>query len=237
LKANDQTVFTFIRCIPHDDEYIKSVEYIETMEGQHSAVQALRLKQLFYDLECDWCAMDCQGNGLSIYDECTKITFDNSRGVEYNAWSSLNDEKMQERLFDRNAVQCIYSIKVAGASARQVNHEMATFTRTQFEKSKINLLCNEIEGNEFMVGKGYSDDEKARLIAVYFQTTRLISEMINLEMKAEGGFIKLIEPAGHRKDRYSSLSYSLYYIKELEMYLRKYEVEDPYELLKSYTYI
>jgi len=226
-SKNDATVFTFIRCIPSGNEYIKSVEYIETVEGQHTSIQTLRFKQLFYDLECDYCVMDTAGNALAIYDDATKITFDNIRGIEYPAWKAMNDEKMESRAFDKNALPIIFSIKVAGASATQVNHEMATYTKTQFEKRKIKLLCTEVDGNEYISGKylKLSDEDKARLLAVYFQTTRLISEMINLEMEIKNGYIKLKEPAGNRKDRYSSLAYSLYFIKSLELELNNEEEE------------
>lgn len=238
-KQNDATVFTFIRCLPNGNEYIKTVEYIEAIEGQHSTIQALRLKQIFYDLDCDYCVMDTAGNAISIYDEVTKITLDAIRGIEYPAWCAMNDDKMQERAYDKNAVPLIYSIKVAGANASQVNHEMATYTKTQFEKKKINLLCSEIEGRDYLLDNKDSlkidNDENNRMIASYFQTTRLIHEMINLEMDVKGGYIKLNEPAGQRKDRYSSLSYPLFYIKGLEAKLRVPKDDtDDFEYLSRY---
>ena len=240
-KNNDSTVFAFIRCIPNDGEYIKSVEYMETTEGQHSTYQTLRMKQLFYDLECDYCVMDTAGNALAIYDEATKITFDNIRGVEYPAWRSLNDERMQERAFDRNALPLIYSIKVAGGSGAATNHEMAVYTKAQFQQKKVKLLCNEFEGKEYMSEKHnllkVESFEVARLLAPYVQTSRLINEMINLEMELRSGWIKLQEPSGHRKDRYSSLSYCLYYIKQFEADLRLKEDVDELALLEQYTYL
>ena len=239
MKANDSTVFTFIRCIPADGYYVKSVEYIETMDGEHSAIQALRLKQLFYDLDCDYCVMDTAGNSISIYEECSKITFDAIRGIEYPAWCAMNDDKMKERAFDPNAVPLIQSIKVAGSSGAQTNHEMATYTKTQFEQKKIKLLCSEIEGKEYMIENhklmNMDGAKAARMIVPYFQTSRLINEMINLEMQTGGGYIKLVEPSGHRKDRYSSLSYCLYFIKGLESVMRvKQDDVDDLEVWSSY---
>ncbi len=242
-SKNDASIFTFIRCMPNGNEYIKMVEYIEAMEGQHSAIQALRLKQLFYDLECDYCVMDTAGNSISVYEEVTKITIDTARGIEYPAWCAMNDDRMQERAFDKDAVPLIYSIKVAGASGAEINHQMATYTKSQFEKGLIKLLCTEIEGRDYILeNKDFlklTNDEINRMIASYFQTTRLIHEMINLEMELKGGYIKLTEPAGHRKDRYSSLSYPLYYIKQLEAELRvkHYEEVDEFELLSQYTVV
>jgi len=240
-RENDSTVFTFIRCIPEGDEYIKSVEYIEQMEGQHTTIQALRTKQLFYDLECDYCVMDTNGNAIGIYDELTKVTFDNTRGVEYPAWRAMNDEDMQERAFDKNAIPVIYSIKATGINGAKINHEMAMYTKTQFEKRKIKLLCNEIEGKDYMIEKHdlmkLDSSEYARLIAPYYNTTKLITEMINLEMEIKSGYIKLTEPAGKRKDRYSSLAYGLYFIKQLEAKLRTQNKSNKLELLKKYVFV
>lgn len=241
-RENDQTVFTLIRCIPNGEEYIKSVEYIETMEGQHTTIQTLRLKQLYYDLECDIVVMDTLGSGVGLYDECTKVTFDNARGIEYPAFMAFNDEKMSDRAYEKNALPVIYSIKVSGANAAQTNHEMAVYTKSQFEKRKIKLLINEIEAREYILDNQKSlkltEDDISRLNAVYFQTTRLINEMINLEMEIRGGFIKLSEPAGQRKDRYSSLAYGLYYIKQKEMELRvKEDKSNTLDILLKYSYI
>ncbi len=241
-RSNDATVFTFIRCMQSGKEYIKLVEYIESMEGQHSAEQALRLKQLFYDLDCDYCVMDTAGNSISVYEETTKITIDTTRGIEYPAWCAMNDEKMQERAFDKNAIPLIFSIKIAGTTGSQLNHEMAIYTKTQFEKNKIKLLCSEVEGRDYLINNEkslkLSDEEKNRMIASYFQTTRLIHELINLEMETRGGYIKLIEPSGQRKDRFSSLVYAMYYVKVLEADLRLDKEDiDEFSLLSQYTVV
>ena len=236
---NDASNYILIRGIQNGNEYTKSIDYIETVEGKLTGEQTLRLKQLFYDLECDFVAMDTSGNALGVFDECTKITYDSVRGVEYPAWASINDEKMQERGYDRNAVPVIYSIKVAGSTANALNHEMAMYVKTQFEKKKIQILCNELEAKDYLVQNfeyhKMTSEELARIVAPYFFTTRLINEMINLEMEVRNGFIKLVEPIGQRKDRYSSLAYGLYYFKLLESELRNSDEDvDDLEVLKQY---
>jgi hypothetical protein len=184
--------------------------------------------------------MDTAGNSLGIYDELTKVTLDVVRGIEYPSWSAMNDEKMQERAYDRNAVPLIYSIKVAGGSGAQTNHEMAIYTKSQFQQKKIKLLCNEFDGKDYMMDKQglmkMDSYEVARHLVPYVQTSRLINEMINLEMENRSGYIKLVEPAGHRKDRYSSISYCLFYIKILESQMRVREDDiDDLELLLAYS--
>lgn len=238
-RENDATIFQFIRCIPVGNQYLKLIEYIEAIEGQHSTIQALRCKQIFYDLECDYCAMDTAGNSISVYEDLTKISVDAARGIEYPAWCAMNDDRMQERAYDKDAVPLIFSIKVAGGSGAQTNHEMANYVKSQFEKNLIKLLSTEIEGKDFILENQVSlklnQDEINRMTASYFQTTKLIHEMIKLEKGISGGFIKLKEPSGGRKDRYSSLAYGLFYIKQLEAELRVPKDDtDDFEYLSRY---
>lgn len=58
---NDASVFTLMRLIPQGGEYIRHVVYIESLEGGNAADQAKRIKQLFYDFQADYVALDAQG--------------------------------------------------------------------------------------------------------------------------------------------------------------------------------
>jgi len=233
-KANDATSFTLIRAVPNSDEYIKFIDYIEVMDGELAPIQAKRAKQLFYDLQCDYFVMDAAGVGQGVFDDLTRITIDSIRGVEYPAWkSSVYDEKMENRYIDRDAVPVIFPIKVSGSTATQLNHEMANYTKNQFDKRKIKLLKNEVDGRGYL-SSSYDFDKiddtyRAFYMAPYYNTSRLITEMINLDMEIRNGYIKLQEPRGGRKDRASSLMYGLHFVKLLEADL-KAEAETEFNL-------
>jgi hypothetical protein len=224
-KSNDNTSYTMIRLLPNGDEYIKIVGYLEVGNGENTSVQSLRLKQLFYDLECDYCVMDCAGNGLGVFDDCTRLIIDTERGVEYPAWTSMNDASMQERSIDKNALPIIYSVKVAGGSALEVMHQMYVYAKGQFEKKKIKLPVNEFTAKEYLIEQHnylkLESYEQARLISTYANCTKLINESINLEKEYKGGFIKLSELSGKRKDRIYSLLYGLSYVRILESELQQ----------------
>jgi hypothetical protein len=223
-KKNDNTSFTLIRLLPNGNEYVKIVGYLEVANGENTSLQSLRLKQLFYDFECDYCVMDCAGNGLGVYDDCTRIIIDAERGVEYPAWMSMNDESMQIRAIDKKALPIIYSVKVAGGSATETMHQMYVYAKAQFEKKKIKLPVGEIKAKEYLVEQHnymkLESFDQARLMALYGNCTRLITESINLEKEYKGGFIKLNEMVGKRKDRIYSLLYGLYYVRMLESQLQ-----------------
>ncbi|PHD16135.1 terminase, partial [Bacillus wiedmannii] len=106
----------------------------------------------FYDFEADFVGMDTNGNGIAIYDSCTKILYDKDRDEEYPAWTVINDEAMDERKIDPNAIPIIYSIK----GNAELNHKVASGLRIAFEKRKIRLLINDIEAKEDLIErKGY----------------------------------------------------------------------------------
>lgn len=224
-SGNDATCFTLIRAIPSRRSYTKFVDYIEVMEGEHTMIQSNRLKQLYYDYDADVCVMDTNGNGMSVFDQCSQLFIDPDRGTEYPAWSAFNDDRMKERAYEKDALPIIYSVKVSGAHARQINHEMAEYTRVQFEKGKVKLLQTELDIQGTMMKSGkymkMSADERIDKVLPHFNTTRLITEMINLDKDVSGGLIRLTTASrSGRKDRYSSLSYGLYYIKEQELKLK-----------------
>lgn len=239
-KNNDATAFTLIRAVPNKDEYIKFIDYLEVMDGEMAPVQALRAKKLFYDLECDHFIMDAAGVGQGVFDDLTRITIDPVRGVEYPAWkSSVYDEKMENRFIDKDAVPVIFPIKVSGATATALNHEMATYAKNQFDKRKIKLLKNETEGRDYLTDnynyEKLNDDLRVIYLLPYFNTTRLINEMINLDMEVRGGYIKLQEQRGGRKDRASSLMYGLHFIKLLEAELADDDKGDEFDIFAQYS--
>lgn len=241
-SQNDSTSIHVIRCIPNGNRYAKYLAYSETIDGQHTALQTLRIKQIFYDLECDTVVLDTNGNGLSIYDEAVRITVDNERGTEYPAWNAMNNASMSERsVFDKSAVKVIYSIKVAGANAAETNHHMATYTKSCIQNKTLHLMQTETDGMKFInefakKRKDIDENDIDRFRSQFILATMLITELVNLELVISQ-WIKLKEPHGTRKDKYSSLSYGLYYIKKLEADLskgsKKIDVESWANVLKA----
>lgn len=220
---NDNTIFSLIRLIPNGASYQRQLVYMEHANGQHSELQAIRLKQLYEDFEADKVVLDAQGAGMAVYDSCVKILYDKDRDKEYPAWTCFNDEKMAERCLSPDAEPVIYSMKVTQAS---LNHEIATSLREDLKKGKIKLLSQEIDAREHLNKQAWfkklSEYDKMRFLMPYQQTTVLVNEMINLEYQvSDAGFIKVMEKGSARKDRYSSFAYANYLAKVLEQDLLK----------------
>lgn len=228
-NANDASVYTLLRLIPNKAKtsYDKYVSYMESLEGGHATIQALRIRRLYEEFDCDYIAIDTQSFGLGIYDQLCQNLYDKELDIDYEAFSCINDEAMANRCLSSDAPKVIYSIK---ANAN-LNSEANILLRDSLKRNKLRLLTNENEGREFLNHikkiKELPEEEKTDFLMPYIQTNFLVNEMINLErVETDNNLIKLKEPSNRRKDRFSSLLYANYVAKILESNLKVKKTND-----------
>lgn len=231
-KNNDSSVFTIMKLTPLKNKvgsyYLREIVYMETMSGGHSTIQAIKIRQMFEDFDCDYIILDCAGVGMGIYDNLVQNLYDKDRCVEYEAFTCFNDDEMASRCQVSDAPKKIYAMKAYA----NINSECAISFRDNLRKGKIKLLINENECKQMLENiKGYSSlsvEEQSKLLHPYMQVSSLISEMVNLEaeINTQTSQVKLKEQAGQRKDRWSSASYGNYLANILEKDLRKQDDDD-----------
>lgn len=180
-NQNDASAFFVARMIPTNKGYERQVIYSESVEGGHTGVQALRIRQLFYDFDCDYIVLDTQNAGIGVYDQLTETQFDSERGAEYEPLSCINDDRLAERCVYSNAPKVVYSIR----ATPQMNSEIAVSFKDALKRNKVKLLISENESEEILQKiKGYDklpEDIKLKFRLPYMQTTFLVNEMMNLE--------------------------------------------------------
>ena len=219
--ANDATAIVINVAIPtNNNSYTSNIVYIETFEGLKTDELGIIIMRYFYKYKCTDLVLDCQGNGLGVYDFITKEQYDTTTGETYSAMCSCNDDNMASRCTVKNANKVVWTIK---ANA-DFNSTAATTLRAGIKNGNINFLASEfdIEDN-IKKTSGYSKmsaSEQARLKLPYVQTSLLINEMINLEHEIVNNKVKLKERAGMRKDRFSSLEYNYYITQQLSLKLK-----------------
>ena len=221
-SKNDATAICLLQMLPAGNtQYVRNVVYMETIDGGHGQDQAIRIRQLYDDFDADYVVIDTNGVGLTVYDQLVQDLYDDTRGVEYPAWSCINDESMAERSRNPSAQRVIYSIKATVSK----NSEMAVMMRDCLKRGKIRLLVHEIDGNDvYERNKQFQKltaDEQLLFTSPYYQTTAFVNEIINLEYEMAGTNIRVYEVSGMRKDRYSSVSYANYIASELERDMRR----------------
>jgi hypothetical protein len=213
--ANDATAIVINVAIPNNNNsYISNIVYIETFEGLKTDELGIIVMRYFNKYKCTDLVLDCQGNGLGVYDFITKEQYDTTTGETYEAMCSCNDDNMASRCTVKSAKKVVWTIK---ASA-EFNSTAATSLRAGIKNGNINFLASEFDVEDSIKKtSGYSKmsaTEQARLKLPYVQTSLLINEMINLEHEIVNNKVKLKERSGMRKDRVSSLEYN-YYITQL----------------------
>ena len=216
-RKNDATSIFINQMLPiGNGKYIKNIVYTENNEGLRTDTQALNIRRLFEEFDCDYLVIDGKSFGLSIIDLLMADMYNPNTGDTYDALSCCNNDEIAKRCCVHNAKKVIWAVM----GSPDFNSQCALGLRESFKRGEIRLPFNEEDADEFLQDlKGYknlSPEEALRLKLPYINTTLLIGELINLEYETKNNVVKVKEKAGNRKDRYSSLSYNLYVSKQIE---------------------
>lgn len=214
---NDATAVFVNSAIPtNDNKYIGNIVYCDAYEGKTTDELALIIRRMFDDYKCTDLVIDSNGVGMGVLDLLLRDVFDAETGKVYPALSCCNNKDIADRCKVNNAQKVIWAIK---ANA-QFNTEICTALRSGLQNRKLNLLVPEDEAEKILEDKYKINklnlSEKALLMLPYIQTTFLMYELINLNYEVKGTNIKIIEQAGKRKDRYSSLAYNYWVMNQIE---------------------
>lgn len=227
-RKNDATSITVMQLLPtKNDQYIRNILYLENFEGGHSETQAIRIRQIFEELNCDYMGIDAQGVGMGVVDELMKDLIDPDTGETYPAVTCKNNDEMVEHYkgSSSNPPKILYCIK----GSAQFNSDCASLLKDNIKRGKLRLLITEQEADAYLnTLKGFknlSPEKKTELMMPYIQTSLMINEIINLKYEVVGAKVKLSEKGNDRKDRYSSLAYANYIACELERDISKKQRE------------
>lgn len=226
-KENDASAIFLLQLFPNTTgQYIRHASYAETSEGGHTLTQALRIRKLFNSLDCDYLVIDANGVGSGIYDMLVTDLLDEETGVTYDALQCTENDKMATRYQGKSPCppKVIFPVK---ADAKW-NNNCAIALRDCIQTGKLKLLANEQEFDEYLYSENLDKlDEivKTELKLPIVHTTLTVNELVALSYTVHDGAIQISETSGHRKDRYSALSYGNYYANILEGKSRVYREE------------
>lgn len=232
-KKNDATSIIINDCIPiSGNKYVANIVYARNIEGWTTDRVAIEIMRYYYKYKCTDIVIDTNGVGIGVYDAIIKPQVDPDTGEIYSALSCINDKDMALRCMIPEAEKVIWSVK---ANAK-FNDLIATSLREGFKQGQINLLVNEYDCDEYLIQnvKGYKNKSELEQLDYkhqYMETTLLVNELINLQHKIEGGSVKIKERPGMRKDRYSSLAYNFWVMKQYELKLSNDYREEQDEIL------
>lgn len=219
---NDATAIHITRLIPTKaGRYTVNLVYTEPNEGLRTEEQALNIRRLYEEYDCDYLILDTKNIGLPILDCLSNDINDPETGEIFPALCCCNNDELAARCVVPGAPKVIWAVM---GNAR-FNSEVALLLREGFKGGRIRLLVNEYDGEELMEKihgfKSLDVQEKTQLLLPYINTTLLINEVVNLKHEESNGVVRLSEKSGMRKDRYSSLSYNYYVAMQLENDMRR----------------
>ena len=233
---NDATAIHITQLLPTKaGRYSVSLVYTEVNEGMRTDDEALKIRKLFDEFDCDYLVLDAQNMGLPIYDTLAVDISDPDSGEIYPALSCCNNQSLADRCKVMGAPKVVWAVQGTAA----FNSECALLLREAFKSGRIRLLENEYDGKDSLAEiKGFSSlsvEEQTDLSMPYINTTLLINELINLRHETVGNNVRLYEKSGMRKDRYSSLSYNYYVATQMEKDLRKRDVSSGVKAEEIFT--
>ena len=240
--TNDLSISSCIRLLPTTKGYFRELVYLESKSGKNSIVQALRVKQLWHDFEADFIVIDIASAGIAVFDSLSQVTKDEERDIEYPAMTVFPHESLDEKVIEDlvknhtlgiNALPIIYPI----SATAKLNSQIAVDFRDKLQKKMWGFLYDQNKAEDYLISSSYSKEyleDQTLFISPYVQTDLLVNECINLSATWSLGNIKLTEPSGGRKDRYSSVSYGNYFISFFDHDLIKDEdMSDDFDYLLS----
>lgn len=221
VNNNDATSIFFNQVIPtSSNKFVSNITYSVNHEGLRTDEQALAIRKLVDELDCDYLVIDAKGIGLGVVDMIMSDLYDPNTGKTYGALSCCNNKELADRCHVPGAPKKIWAIQ----GNAEFNSQCALGLRESFKQSQIRLLTSEFDFEELMQDiPGYNKlslVDKTSLKSPYLNTSLLTNELIELRYETHNNVIKVKEKSGKRKDRYSSLSYNIYVAKQLERDLK-----------------
>lgn len=216
-NKNDATSIFINQMLPRsNNKYVNNIVYADNNEGLRTDSQALAIRKLFADFECDYLVLDTRGLGIGVCDALMADIYDVGTGTTYNALSCCNNDELEKRCTDPNAPKVIWSVQ----GSPEFNSQCALGLREALKQGQVKLLISEFEADNVLTEmKGYDKLDATDMLTLklpYIHTSLLINELVNLEYETRNNAVRVKEKPNMRKDRYSSLSYNIYVAKALE---------------------
>ena len=220
-RISDQTAVSIFRVnIVKNKFYSTLVNLIvlgRTPQTKPFAVQAVDLKKIIRDFNPREVVIDTNGLGVGLADEMIKPHYDEMGNV-LPAYGFINDD-VYKKIQPKDAPQILYGIKANGP----LNSKIHGNCYSRLTSGMVRFLIKEQEAKNALLatkkGQKMTVEQRVMRLMPHEMTTKLFEEMANLRLKHTGASLDIVlERINSRfpKDKYSSFSYGLWRIKELE---------------------
>lgn len=207
--SNNQSSVSVIRVERNNKNRISELQLVNLYNISNAlnfTAQAVEIKRIKNAFKARVAICDSNGLGIGLVDELMKDSIDPLTGESLGCWNTINTDSQPE---NPNAERCLYDLKPQSA-----NSDIIVAFIDMVESGKLRLLEKKQDSNYNLSDKkNYIEN-----ILPFIQTDFLIEEVANLQLKHLSGGKLAIEKTIKKtnKDRFSSLSYPIWYIKIFE---------------------
>jgi len=218
-KNNNQTSISVLKIKRSKEGKITKIPLVNIINLQNGLTfkaQAIEVKRIRKIYNAKVVVVDINGLGVGLLDELLKDTIDPITGESLGCWGTINTDHQPEEI---NAEKIVYALTAQG-----INHDIIVNFIDMVESGKLQLLIKNQNNNYDVNDVNYIKNN----ILPFVNTDLLIEEIANLKLKKLPSGKFTIEQVTKRvdKDRYSSLSMGLWYIKEFENIEHKLNIND-----------
>lgn len=214
------TVVTVIKVTPSSqDRDLKTVVNIYTFTDEHFEDQCIKIKRLYYKYKARRIVLDANGLGIGLLDYFVKSQVDAETDEYFPDFGVYNDDEGYYKKFRTNETEhdAIFALKANAP----INTEAHSILQAQLSSGRIKFLIDEKTAKNKLMGTARGEkmnsEERAEYLKPFTLTSILREELLNLREENEGINIILKQANKNiRKDKFSSLEYGIYYIKNYE---------------------
>lgn len=163
--------------------------------------QSLIIKQTKERYKAKIVVLDANGLGIGLMDELMKETKDTRTGIVYPCYNTINTQDEVENQF--NSEDCLFAMKSQGYQTKI----LSTFIDC-VDSGSLHLLVQK----NYDIFESEKDNDYQEKFMPYVETSLLVDEIANLKLETDGKNLKVRQEVKRiDKDRFSALSYALYY--------------------------
>lgn len=207
--SNNQSSIAIGRVVREEDGRIKNVELanlINISNTYNFETQACIIKRIRARYNAKMVAVDGNGLGAGLIDKLMEETYDPKTGEFYPCWNTVNTDAKPHN--EKTCLDCLFDMKATGVQTQVIS----TFIN-MVDSERFRFLENRKE-SDFNLRD--SDDITSKVMP-YVQEELFFQEVCNLKLKQVGKRLEVErETPGLDKDRWSAVSYLLYYIDHHE---------------------
>lgn len=219
-KNTATTAIAVFKIIPRGNgTYFKQLVNVHTYKGNmHFEDQSIYIKELVEKFKAKMVVIDGNGLGRGLLDYLVKED-------KYPSYSVVNDDGTYDKYKLPNSLPLIFNVmsNTKETSASNIhNNFMAVISNHDLKLLETDTVAKEKSREKDL-------EKLAELIAPHFETSQFVDEVMNLTYEAQGNKTKVKQVSKSMdKDRYSAVSYGLYYIylEEQKNQQRKKQVFD-----------